>query len=128
MASPRYLRAAEDGLEQALDFARRSPRFAGWTLAVAEAAADGPRVAVIVGDRDDPRRSALHRRALRATTPGLVIAVGDDSMTAAQGPFNGRGTVAGNAVAYVCHGSVCAAPLTTPREMLELLEAQNSHP
>ncbi len=128
MASPRYLRAAEVGLERALDFARRAPRFAGWTLAVAEAAADGPRVAIIVGDRDDPRRGALHRHALRATTPGLVIAVGDDSMTAAQGPFNGRGTVAGNAVAYVCHGSVCAAPVTTPREMLELLEAQSSHP
>ena len=58
------------------------PRFAGWGLAVAEALLDGPREVAIVGAPEDAGTIALRRTALHATTPGLVLAVGDPDAAA----------------------------------------------
>ena len=68
--------AAERGLVGALPLVRQAPRFAGWWLAVTAAALDGPREVAVVGDAEDPARAELHRVALRAPAPGLVVSVG----------------------------------------------------
>ena len=110
--------AAEAGLAVYAALARRAPRFAGWGLAVAEAWADGPREAALVGDHEDPDLMALHRTALRGTAPGLVVAVGEDGGVPL---LRGRPRVDGRAAAYVCRGFVCERPVTTPKELAELI-------
>ncbi|MET0740478.1 MAG: hypothetical protein ABWZ26_02875, partial [Candidatus Nanopelagicales bacterium] len=112
---------AEAGLAVYAALAGRAPRFAGWGLAVAEALADGPREAALVGDHDDPALVALHRTALRGTAPGLVVAVGEGDGVPL---LAGRPRVAGGPAAYVCRDFVCERPVTTPAELAELIGAR----
>jgi hypothetical protein len=97
--------------------ASRDPRFGGWALAVAEAAATGPlQVAVVAANPHDPRAAALLDIAQRSTSPGLVIDHG--SPDAAGHPLLAqRPLVAGRAAAYVCRGFVCDAPVTDPEAL-----------
>ncbi|MEJ5946262.1 thioredoxin domain-containing protein [Pseudokineococcus basanitobsidens] len=107
--------AAERALAPAGALTGSAPRFAGWALAVAEAALDGPReVAVLgsaAGDDADGRAAAdrLHATALAGTAPGLVVSRGTPGSL--QPPLLAhRGLLDGRAAAYVCRGHVCAAP------------------
>ena len=105
---PRYRDAAERAVRSAAQIATGVPRFAGWTLAAAEALLAGPDEIAVVG----PDRDALHRAALRRTSPAVVVA--------ADGPvddvplLDGRVAVDGRATAYVCRDFVCALPVTDP--------------
>jgi len=103
--------------------AERVPRFAGWSLAAAEAAVAGPLEVAVVGAQGDPARDALEQVARRAASPGLAVVVGQPP-----GPdpdavplLAGRGLVEGRAAAYVCRGMVCDRPVTTPEELRDLL-------
>jgi uncharacterized protein YyaL (SSP411 family) len=117
--SARHRDAARSALAPATLLADRHPRFAGWGLAVAEAAAAGPVEIVVVGPVDDDRTSALHRAALLSTAPGAVVAVGEG----AGGPdgvvplLQGRGLVDGAPAAYVCRDFACRMPVTTPEDL-----------
>jgi uncharacterized protein len=108
---PAQRAAAEAALAAAGSLATMSPRFAGWTLVVAEAALAGPLQVAVVGDGDDPTTNELLAAARACTSPGLVIAHGLPDQTGvpllAQRPL-----VGGGAAAYVCHGFVCEAPVT----------------
>jgi uncharacterized protein YyaL (SSP411 family) len=73
--------AAEQALGVAGALAGGAPRFAGWSLAVAEAAIAGPVEVAVVGRPGDPGREALHRAALRSAAPGLVVLVGEPDST-----------------------------------------------
>ncbi|OIV38818.1 hypothetical protein BIV57_03495 [Mangrovactinospora gilvigrisea] len=97
--------AAERALGVVSLLAARAPRFAGWGLAVAEAALDGPREVAVVGAVGGP----LHAVALAGAAPGLVVAVGEGD---AEGVplLAGRTRVGGAETAYVCRGFVCEAP------------------
>jgi uncharacterized protein YyaL (SSP411 family) len=112
------------------------PRFAGWSLAAAEAALVGPLEVAVVGHPDDPDRSALEQAARSASSPGLVVVVGEpsatDPATSASDPSDdqrtipllaGRGLVEGRAAAYVCRGMVCDRPVTGAEELRALLRA-----
>ena len=57
----RYREAAEAGLASAAEVARQAPRFAGWTLAAAEAMLAGPAEVAVVGSRPGARRPASRR-------------------------------------------------------------------
>jgi uncharacterized protein YyaL (SSP411 family) len=104
-------------------------RFAGWGLAVARAALDGPVEVAVVGAADDPRTAALHRQALLADVPGLVVALGrGDSGDRGSGDplvprdvfpelLEGRGTVDEAPAAYVCKGFTCRMPVTTVEDL-----------
>lgn len=117
--SPRHRAAAEAAVAAAGGLARQAPRFAGWTLAVAEALAAGPLQVAVVG-HDDAARAALERVARGATSPGLVVAVGEPD-----GPglplLADRPLVDRHAAAYVCRGFVCDRPVTTAKDLARAL-------
>jgi uncharacterized protein YyaL (SSP411 family) len=96
------------------------PRFAGWSLAAAEAALAGPLEIAVVGEPGDPRRSELERAARQSVSPGAVVVVGAPG--ASDVPLLAeRGLVDGNAAAYVCRSMVCERPVTEVEELRRLL-------
>ncbi|MBO0610734.1 thioredoxin domain-containing protein [Myceligenerans salitolerans] len=117
--SSRHREAAEAAVAAAGGLARQVPRFAGWTLAVAEALAAGPLQVAVVG-HDDEARSALEHVARGATTPGLVVAVGEPGAPGTP-LLADRPLVEGRAAAYVCRGFVCDRPVTTAEDLADAL-------
>ncbi|GII77836.1 thioredoxin domain-containing protein [Sphaerisporangium rufum] len=111
--SARHREAAEAALGVVTALADRHARFAGWGLAVTEAALAGPVEVAIAGAPDDPRTAALHRAALMAAPPGTVIALGDGGVPL----MEGRGPVNGEPAAFVCRRFTCRAPMTTPADL-----------
>jgi uncharacterized protein YyaL (SSP411 family) len=127
--SSRHRDAAEAALRAVRPLAERVPRFAGWSLAAAEAAVAGPLEVAVVGPDGDAARDVLEQVARRAPSPGLAVVVGEPS-TADPGESDdpasvpllaGRGLVEGRPAAYVCRGMVCDRPVTTPEELTALL-------
>ncbi|MEU4699653.1 thioredoxin domain-containing protein [Nonomuraea dietziae] len=128
--SSRHRQAAEAALGTVSVLATGHARFAGWGLAVARAALAGPVEVAVVGPPDDPRTAQLHRAALLADVPGLVVALGPedawgttDTREAQDGAagtvplLEGRGLVDGAPAAYVCRGFTCRLPVTTPADL-----------
>ena len=108
----RYRDAATSAIESAAEQGRQAPRFAGWTLAAAEAALAGPEQVAVVGP-DGPERRALHRAALRRRSPGIAVVVADGPDD--QVPLlEGRTAVDGRPTAYVCRDFVCSLPTSDP--------------
>ena len=73
--SGRHRDAAEAALATVAVVAEQAPRFAGWSLAAAQAMLDGPVEVAVVGDPTE-ERDALERRARRH--PGAVVVVADE--------------------------------------------------
>jgi uncharacterized protein YyaL (SSP411 family) len=96
--------------------AERAARYAGNTLAVTEALADGPRQVAVVGEHGDPAREALVRAAYRLPYPGAVVAQGRPGQGGVE-LLEGRGLVDGSAAAYACHDFVCDLPVTSPDDL-----------
>ncbi len=112
--SARHLDLADAALTVAGSVAARDPRFAGWTLAGAEARLAGPLQVAIVGT--GPEAEALRQVALASSSPGLVLVAG---LPDAPGVplLAGRPLVGGAAAAYVCRGFVCDRPVTAPADL-----------
>jgi uncharacterized protein YyaL (SSP411 family) len=91
------------------------PRFAGWTLAAAEALLAGPDEIAVVGP-DAGEREVVHRAALLRTSPAVVVAA--ETATPAVPLLAERVAVDGRATAYVCRDHVCALPVTDPAALL----------
>jgi uncharacterized protein YyaL (SSP411 family) len=107
--SSRHRELADAAIAAAGGFAAREPRFAGWTLATAEAALAGPVQVAVVGT--GPDAEALLARVRRAPLPGLVYVAG--APDAAGVPLLAhRPLVDGRPAAYVCRGFVCDRPVT----------------
>jgi uncharacterized protein len=127
--SGRHRDAAEAALRNVRTLAERVPRFAGWSLAAAEAALAGPLEVAVVGTDGDPARDELAAVARASSAPGLVVVVGepsdvapgeaDDSRTVPL--LAGRGLVDGRPAAYVCRGMVCDRPVTDPADLARAL-------
>ncbi|MDR7081260.1 uncharacterized protein YyaL (SSP411 family) [Arthrobacter ginsengisoli] len=116
--------------------ATRAPRAAGWLLATAQAALAGPVEAAVVGP-DTPERAALHRELLLSPSPGMVIALQDDTLAAGAVQDNampdddddaavpllrGRGAAPDGAPqVYLCRGMVCGLPVRSPGQLRERL-------
>ena len=73
--SARHRDAAARAIDACGPVAQQDPRFAGWALAVAEAALAGPLQVAVVGE--GPDAAALAAAARAGTSPGLVVVVGD---------------------------------------------------
>ncbi|MER6946354.1 thioredoxin domain-containing protein [Nonomuraea sp. NPDC000554] len=117
--SARHREAALAALRPVSVLAPGHARFAGWGLAVARAALSGPVEVAVVGPPDDPRTRALHREALLATAPGLVVALGPGTPAETGEPalLEGRGPVGGAPAAYVCRNFACRMPVTSPEAL-----------
>jgi|SoiMethySBSTD1v2_1073268.scaffolds.fasta_scaffold21252_3 uncharacterized protein len=105
--------AGEGAIASAADLARQAPRFAGWSLAVAEAIVAGPEQIAVVGPPSDSELDALLRAAWRRGSPGAVV-VGGRPDDAAIPLLTGRSLVEGRPAAYVCRDFVCLRPVTDP--------------
>jgi uncharacterized protein YyaL (SSP411 family) len=115
---PRFREAADRALARAGELAIREPRFAGWTLACAEAALAGPLQVAVVGSGE--LAASLAGIARQSLSPGLVLAAGEPD--AAGVPLlAARPLVADQPAAYVCRGFVCERPVTTPADLLVAL-------
>ena len=116
--SLRHQAAAEAAVAAVVGLAAQDPRFAGWTLAVAEAMAAGPQQVAVVGN--GPRAAEMVRVARASTSPGLVVAQG--SPDAPGMPLLAdRPLVGGGVAAYVCRGFVCDLPVTSLDELTSAL-------
>ncbi|MET3961069.1 uncharacterized protein YyaL (SSP411 family) [Marmoricola sp. OAE513] len=110
--SGRHRDAAEAALATVRPLAERAPRFAGWSLAAAESAVDGPLEVVVVTEPGDPDGAALAARA-RRRLGAVVLVVSPEQARTSQIPLlHGRDLVEGRAAAYVCRGMVCERPVT----------------
>jgi hypothetical protein len=111
--------AAERALTEPLVISALLPRAAGWALATAEAALDGPREIAVVGEPADPATRELRRTAVMATAPGSVIAVGrpGDASPSEVALLRDRPLIGGRPTAYVCRRFVCERPVTDPVEL-----------
>jgi uncharacterized protein len=125
--SGRHREAAESALAPARALSARAPRFAGWGLAVAEAALAGPLEVAVVGAAGDPLRANLHRVALASPSPGAAVVVGEPAGPAVAGRadveapgvplLRDRPLVDGSSAAYVCRDFVCERPVTDPEAL-----------
>jgi uncharacterized protein YyaL (SSP411 family) len=121
--STRHREAADAALVSAGQLAVREPRFAGWTLAVAEAALAGPlQVAIVSADEPGVDRAALElvAAARRSTSPGLVLVTGTPDASGVP-LLADRPLVSGRAAAYVCRGFVCDRPVTDVESLVAAL-------
>ncbi len=112
--STRHLDVADAALAAGGSVALQDPRFAGWTLAVAEARAAGPLQVAVVGS--GPAADELTAVVRASSSPGLVTVTG---MPDADGIplLAGRPLVDGAPAAYVCRGFVCDRPVTTADDL-----------
>jgi uncharacterized protein YyaL (SSP411 family) len=127
IADEKYLEPARRYLERIAPMALENPFGFGQTIAVLDRLVRGSTDIVILAKTDDPRGAALHRAALSAYVPNRNLVLADpgraESMQAARLLTADKPTGEG-AVAYVCRGRTCSAPITTPEELTRLLEAQ----
>jgi uncharacterized protein YyaL (SSP411 family) len=107
----RYRDAAEAALGRLSTLIERAPRFAGWSMAAAEAMIAGPIEVAIVGS-DGPERRELHRAALALDGSAVVVA-GEAGLDIPL--FRDRTEIDGKPAAYVCRDFVCDLPVTDPR-------------
>lgn len=104
--------AAESALAGVAALIDQAPRFAGWSMATAEAMLSGPLEVAVVGADSDARR-ALHRAAL--AIPGAVVVAGEPDLEVPL--FADRTEIDGKPAAYVCRDFVCQLPVTDPRSL-----------
>ena len=116
--SLRHREAAEAAVAAVVGLAAHDPRFAGWTLAVAEAMAAGPQQVAVVGN--GPCAEEMVRVARASTSPGLVIAHGSPDEPGVP-LLADRPLVDGGTTAYVCRGFVCDLPVTSLDELTSAL-------
>jgi uncharacterized protein YyaL (SSP411 family) len=118
--STRHRQAAAAALGATRVLGGTYPRAAGWGLAASSALLAGPREIAVVGDDAE-----LIRTARTTTSPGAVVAISDDASARPWAPLlEDRGLVDGRSAAYVCEGFVCRRPVTTARDLHELLADQ----
>jgi uncharacterized protein YyaL (SSP411 family) len=115
----RYLAAADAALATLMPLAVSSPRFTGWTWAAITARLAGPvQVAIVVppgaGVPD------LHGVALASTSPGLVVAVGEQGHSTVPLLWE-RPALGGRPTAYPCRGFVCDLPVTRAEALAKVL-------
>jgi uncharacterized protein len=116
-----------DAAERALLVSRRiadsSPRFAGWSLAAAQTALDGPVEVAVVGP-SGTERDVLERAARRHAPIGSVVVVAEPG--ASRIPLMAeRDLVAGLPAAYVCRNLVCRRPVTSVEDLVDALSGSS---
>jgi uncharacterized protein len=114
-----------DAAERALLVSRRiadsSPRFAGWSLAAAVTALDGPVEVAIVGP-PGVERALLERTARHHAPIGSVVVAAEPGASTIP-LMADRDLVDGRPAAYVCRNLVCQRPVTSVEDLVAQLAA-----
>ncbi len=117
--SGRHRDAAERALLVSRRLADSSPRFAGWSLAAAQTALDGPVEVAVVGPAGE-ERDALERAARRHAPLGSVVVAAEPGASSIP-LMADRDLVDGRAAAYVCRNLVCQRPVTSVEDLVAQL-------
>jgi len=117
--SGRHRDAAERALLVSRRIADSSPRFAGWSLAAAQTALDGPVEVAVVGPPGDDR-DKLEHAARRHAPPGSVVVAAEPGASGIP-LMADRDLVDGRAAAYVCRNLVCQRPVTSVDDLVAQL-------
>ncbi len=123
--SSRHREAAEQALEACGSVAGSEPRFAGWALAVAEAALAGPLQVAVVGS--GPAADRLVAVARQGGSPGMVVVAGEPDAPGMP-LLRDRPLVDGRPAAYVCRGFVCERPVTEVADLERALAREGTAP
>jgi uncharacterized protein YyaL (SSP411 family) len=110
--SARHREAAERALATVTPLFAAHARFAGHAAAVGEALVAGPAEIALSGDSPELRRTAW-----LATSPGAVVAWGPPEVPL----LHDRPLVDGRPAAYVCRHFTCAAPVTEPADLRNMV-------
>lgn len=109
----------------------RSNPFAHATLLQATLMAAAPLQIAILGNREDGAWQALWRQVQDTPLPSRILSIGSKESEAwpVNHPLFGKRLVNDQPTAYVCLGSTCLAPATTPEELaLRLADAARMRP
>ena len=117
--SGEHREAAESALRVSRRIADSSPRFAGWSLAAAQTALEGPVEVAVVGPRGQDRD--LLEGAARRHAPGGAVVVAAEPGSSSIPLTAERDLVDGRPAAYVCRDLVCQRPVTTVEDLVEAL-------
>ncbi|MEU1546866.1 thioredoxin domain-containing protein [Nocardia sp. NPDC005745] len=115
----RYRELADRTLERGAIVLARAPRSAGQWLAVAEAALRGP-LQVAIATAEPAAQPTELLAAARSAAPGgsVVLAAAPNAVPL----LADRPLVRDAAAAYVCRGSVCDLPVSTPDQLRAALQ------
>ena len=117
--SGRHRDAAERALLVSRRIADSSPRFAGWSLAAAQTALDGPVEVAVVGPAGEERDALEHAARQHAPLGSVVVAAEPGASSIPL--MADRDLVDGRAAAYVCRNLVCQRPVTSVEDLLAQL-------
>jgi uncharacterized protein YyaL (SSP411 family) len=112
--SGRHREAAEAALASVRGLAEKAPRFAGWSLAAARTALNGPLEIVVVSPAGDPTGEALATGARRHIGAVVLVVTPEQAATSTIPLLESRVLVDGQPAAYVCRSMVCERPVTDP--------------
>ncbi|WP_438028840.1 thioredoxin domain-containing protein [Sorangium sp. So ce233] len=125
IADERYLSPAERQIEALAPAALENPFGLGQTVCVLDRLARGSVTVVVVGEAGSAAAGDLAREAFKAYLPNRAVVVVDparpESAAAVKVVAEGKPARPGEAVAYVCRGRACSAPVTEPAELRALL-------
>ncbi|XYI01280.1 thioredoxin domain-containing protein [Sorangium sp. So ce1128] len=125
IADERYLAPAEKQLEALAPTALENPFGLGQTVCVLDRLARGSVTVVVVGEASSAATGDLAREAFQAYLPARAVVVVDparpESAAAVKIVAEGKPARPGSAVAYVCRGRACSAPVMEPAELMALL-------
>ncbi|MGA7966111.1 MAG: thioredoxin domain-containing protein [Gammaproteobacteria bacterium] len=116
LAEPQYLDAAETALRAAWADIERAPEAHASFLRALQAFVEPPPLVVLRGNKHVINDWAF--RAARTAPGSHFIQLGEDVEMAELQRYAARG----DAVAYVCHGTTCSAPLDNIEELLNSLK------
>jgi uncharacterized protein YyaL (SSP411 family) len=131
LVDERYAAQAVQYLERVAPSAIENPFAFGQTIGVLDHLVRGSTDVVVLGRADDKAARALHRAAFRSYLPNHNIVWADptrrDSLEAAR-LLTADKASGPNALAYVCQGRTCSAPITDPDELGRKLGGRAASP
>ena len=104
----------------------RYPSAFGYLLCALDFYLGSPREIALIGDRNDPQTNAMIRAIYSDYWPNKVVALaapGDERSIKAIALLANRPQIDGKATAYVCQQYTCLAPVTTPEQLINQLNA-----
>jgi len=117
----RYREVARRVISSASEIPAKHPTAFSELLCALDDYLRGPVEVAIVGDPAAEDTRALVSVARSGFRPSQVLAVGVDDAGGAVPLLTGRRVMHGRATAYLCHGFVCAKPMTAPAELARQL-------